>query len=142
MLSIQTKRPRFTGGLEAARMKPWIAEWLKKLKPMSAFFAYDEPSDYEPLLMASRILSDYNILPDTARAYWCYVLIGYKGDSFEAAEKRLNQVLDLKILPMAMLFNKKEHREKKDGWIAFQREWANHSIVGKKYSESIFLKKD
>jgi hypothetical protein len=135
MLAKQHHRPRFTGGLEAARMKPWIAEELKKLNPTSAFFAYDEPADYEPLVAASRMMADAGILPDSGRAYWCYVLVGYKGDTFEAAEKRFNDVLKLKLMPMAMLFDKKEHREKKDGWIAFQREWANHIIVGKKYSK-------
>lgn len=136
MLKEQPERPRFTGGLEAARLKPWIAEQLRELKPKSAFFAYDEPSDYEPLLNASKVMTEIGILPDSGRAYWCYVLIGYKGDTIERAEKRLNSVLKLRMMPMAMLFDKEMHRKKSDGWIAFQREWANHRIVGVKYSEA------
>lgn len=142
MLKRQPERPRFTGGLEAARMKPWIADELKILKPESAFFAYDEPSDYDPLLNACKIMTDVGILPDSGRAYWCYVLIGYNGDTMEKAEKRLNDVLRLNLMPMAMLFDKGKHREQRDGWIAFQREWANHFIVGSKYTSALKRNRD
>lgn len=132
MLHRQKENARFTGGLEAARMSPWIAEELKRLKPKVVFFAYDTPDDYEPLRVACRMLSDVGILPDSGRSYWCYVLIGYKGDTFDKAEKRLNDVLKLNLMPMAMLYDKEKHKAAKDGWIAFQREWANHIIVGAK----------
>lgn len=136
MLAKQKERPRFTGGFEAKRLRPWMVDHLMKLKPKSVFFAYDEPSDYEPLVYASRLLCDAGILPHAGRSYWCYVLIGYRGDTFDAAEKRLNAVLRLNLMPMAMLFNKETHRKNNDGWIQFQRTWANHVIVGSKMTAS------
>lgn len=132
MLKRQKEKPRFTGGLEAKRMKPWIADELKKLKPKTVYFAYDTPDDYEPLSEACKMLSDVGELPDTRRSYSCYVLVGYKNDTFESAKKRIEQVFSLGLMPMAMLFNKAEGRKDKDQWIKFQREYANRVIVGSK----------
>jgi hypothetical protein len=128
MLARQTERPRFTGGLEAARFKPWIAEELKKLKPTTVYFAYDEQSDYEPLVEACRILRDCDIL--RGHVYRCFVLCGYKEDTIENAEHRLQQTLELGLMPMAMLYDKETHRKKNDGWLAFQRQWCLPQVVG------------
>ena len=49
MLKQQKRRAIFSGGLEAARLKPWIAEALADLHPDRLYFAYDTPSDYGPL---------------------------------------------------------------------------------------------
>jgi hypothetical protein len=130
MLKRQPEQPRFTGGLEAARMKPWIAEELKRVRPHVAYFAYDTPDDYDPLVFAVKMLKDAGALYD--RVYSCYVLIGYKGDTIEKAEKRLKQVLNLDLMPMAMLFNKAENKDDRSKWIKFQREYANRIIVGSK----------
>ena len=126
MLLRQKKRPRFTGGLEAARLKEWHIEWLIRLKPRSAFFAYDEPNDLEPLVNASRLLNKAGILKNNI--YGCYVLIGYKGDTILNAEQRLNKTVELGFFPQAMLFNRKKDYD----WRHFQREWANKKIVGYK----------
>lgn len=133
MLKRQPERPRFTGGLEAAKMKPWIAEQLRILKPKTAYFAYDTPDDYEPLVVCSQILKDSGIT-NSDRAYSCYVLIGYEKGTFEKAEHRLKQVLNLGLMPMAMLFNKAEDRGDRAQWIKFQSEYANRVIVGSKLS--------
>jgi hypothetical protein len=130
MLKRQKEKPRFTGGLEAARMKPWIAEQLRELRPHVAYFAYDTPDDYEPLVDAVKMLQDAGAMYD--RVYSCYVLIGYKGDTIEKAERRLQQVLKLDVMPMAMLFNKAEGKADRKEWIKFQREYANRIIVGSK----------
>jgi hypothetical protein len=130
MLDRQHEKARFTGGLEAARMKPWIAERLRELRPHVAYFAYDTPDDYEPLVDAVKMLRDAGALYD--RVYSCYVLIGYKGDTIEKAERRLQQVLKLDVMPMAMLFNKAEGKDDRSQWIKFQREYANRIIVGSK----------
>ena len=134
MLERQLIRPRFTGGLEAKRMKPWIAERLRELNPLTVYFAYDTFDDYEPLIEACKMLREAGALTDTNRIYSCYVLIGYKGDIFEKAEKRLHQVLRLGLMPMAMLYNRGEDREDKREWRKFQREYANRIIVGSKLS--------
>lgn len=133
MLDRQTTRPRFTGGLEAKRMKPWIAERLAKLKPDTAYFAYDTADDYEPLVDCCKMLSCAGIT-NSSRAYSCYVLVGYPGDTFYKAENRINQVLSLGLMPLAMLYNKAEGKSDRTEWIKFQREYANRIIVGSKFS--------
>ena len=52
------------------------------------FFAYDTPDDYEPLIAAGRLLRSEGVTQTSHRAA-CYVLIGYPGDTMDAAEKRL-----------------------------------------------------
>ena len=134
MLARQSERPKFTGGLEAKRMTPEIAERLAKLKPSSAYFAYDTPDDYEPLVAAAKMLNVAGI-SGSGRNFFVYVLIGYKNDTFAKAEKRLISVLQLGLLPMAMLYNKAEGRADATNWKRFQREWANKIIVGSKMTE-------
>ena len=138
MLRRQNERPRFTGGLEAKLMRPWIADELKILKPVTAYFAYDTPDDYEPLVSACKMLRDAGET-NSSRAYSCYVLIGYENDTFEKAEKRINQVFDLGLMPLAMLYNKAENKIDRAEWIKFQRLYANRIIVGSKLSEKIAL---
>lgn len=129
MLARQKEKPRFTGGLEAKRMTPEIARALRQLKPASAYFAYDTPDDYEPLRQAWRMLRDEGET-NSGRAWSCFVLIGYKNDTFEKAEKRLLSVLRLGLMPMAMLFNRGVGRGDEKEWKKFQREWANKILVG------------
>ena len=131
MLARQKEKPRFTGGLEAKRMTPEIAHALRLLKPASAYFAYDTPDDYEPLREAWRMLQNEGET-NSSRAWSCFVLIGYKNDTFEKAEKRLQSVLHLGLMPMAMLFNRGVGKSNEKDWKKFQREWANKILVGLK----------
>ena len=126
MLERQKERPRFNGGLEAALLTEWHCEWLKRLKPKTMWFAYDTPNDYEPLVLAGRMLAEYGVIScDNAK---CYVLIGYKGDTIDKAEIRLNQTIDAGFMPQAMLYNRLDDKN----WRRFQREWANRWIVATK----------
>lgn len=138
MLSRQERKVRFTGGLEAKRMTEWNAEWLEKIKPEYAYFAYDEPSDWEPLVEASKLLIRYDLFK--GHSMGCYVLIGYNKDTFGAAEKRLVDVISLGFMPQAMLFNRgagiKNLSDRKQ-WQRFQREWANKVIVGSKMGKML-----
>ena len=136
MLLRQPEKPRFTGGLEAARMTAWNAEWLAKLKPDYSYFAYDTPDDYEPLENAAGLLRSVGLLRN--HEIGCYVLIGYPKDSFSAAEERLIKTVQLGYFPQAMLFNKGNDREDVEDvkeWRRFQREWANKIIVGHKMKQ-------
>jgi hypothetical protein len=132
MLLRQEHRPRFTGGLEAARMTEWNAEWLSKLKPDYSYFAYDEPDDYEHLARTANLLKAVGMMRN--HQIGCYVLIGYPRDTIQEAEKRLIETVRLGYFPQAMLYNK--GNDQKDGdvktWRRFQREWANKIIVGSK----------
>ena len=130
MLRRQPKRPQFVGGLEARLLTQEMAHRLKGLTPKSMFFAYDTIDDYEPLVQAGKYLfnAGFNKECNTQK---CYVLCGYKGDTFEKAEKRMRQSWDAGFFPMAMLYRDFEGKYSKD-WKRFQREWANPRIVGTK----------
>ena len=93
MLKRQKHRAEFTGGIEAKLLKSWHVKLFKQVKPKQIFFAYDTPNDLPPLEQASKLFKkagfgNRNILR-------CYVLIGYPGDTFERATKRLETVKNL-----------------------------------------------
>lgn len=126
MLARQSRRPEFTGGLEAARLRPWHAAALRDLRPKQLFFAYDTPNDLEPLREAGRILLDagFTTASHTLRAY---VLCGFRGDSFDAAEARMSQTREAGFMPMAMLY--RDHDGARDPeWMRWTRLWARPAI--------------
>ena len=134
MLSRQPKRPVFTGGLEAKLLKPWHCDLLREAKTQRMYFAYDTPDDFEPLIDAGRMLRDSGITIQS-HAMCCYVLIGYKGDSFEAAEQRLNDTIKAGMMPYAMLYRDDQGDVDKE-WARFQREWLRPIIVATKFSKT------
>lgn len=89
MLKKQNHPIEITGGLEAKLLNYWHINLLVDLKPRQIFFAYDTLDDYEPLIEAGKELkrAEFRLKNRILR---CYVLIGFKGDTFEAAEKRLS----------------------------------------------------
>jgi hypothetical protein len=127
MLKRQERRAEFTGGLEAARLKPWHVELLRDLKPKQFFFAYDTPDDLEPLRQAGRILLDAGFTV-TSHQLRSYVLIGYPRDTFDAAERRLTETVDAGFVPMAMLYRDAIGETTAD-WRAFQRQWARPALI-------------
>lgn len=58
----------------------------------------------------------------------CYVLCGYKGDTFEKAQTRMGEAWRAGFMPMAMLFRDLEGKYSTD-WRRFQRQWANPTIT-------------
>lgn len=138
MLNRQPHRPQFVGGLEAKLLTPSMAVRLRELKPESLFFAYDTPDDLEPLQQAGRYLLDAGF-PESSHRLRSYVLIGYKGDTFEKATDRLMQAWHAGFLPMAMLYRDFEGKCTKD-WKRFQRQWANPVITACNVRSLEFLK--
>lgn len=126
MLKRQDRKAEFTGGLEAARLKPWHVDLMADLKPKRAFFAYDTPEDWEPLVEASRMLGDAGLT--RGRAMRAYVLIGWPRDTMEAADRRLRDTLALGIWPMAMLWRDKCGKTDRT-WRRFQRLWARPALI-------------
>ena len=121
----QQPRVQFTGGLEAARLKNWHIEYLKKIKPRQMFFANDTPADFEPLIEAGKKLKAANFPVDSLR---CYVLIGHKNDTFKKAEKRLIQTYRAGFIPMAMVYiNKAGEIDPK--WQQFKTEWIRPPVI-------------
>lgn len=141
MLERQKERSMFTGGLEAARFTEHHAEWLQHLKPQTYAFAYDEPSDWEPLVNAARICREAGLVgPGLDHVCRAYVLVGYPKDTMQAAEERLKAVCSLYIMPEAMLYDKERHRKADDGWVHFQRTWIHPVLVGQKMREITYGK--
>jgi hypothetical protein len=127
MLRRQPRRAEFTGGLEAARLQPWHVELLRELMPKQMFFAYDAEGDYELLVEAGRMLigAGFTVQSHVLR---CYVLIGYPDDTFDSAQRRLQQAAAAGFLPMAMLW--RDNDGKRDlQWARFQRQWARPTLV-------------
>jgi len=134
MLAKQKERLYFTGGLEAARLKLWHIEELAKLKPKEMFFAYDGPEDKEPLFEAGKMLKQAGFkLCDPLRVY---VLIGYRGDTFDAAEKRFADCARAGFLPMAMLY-RDEKEDRDPAWVRFTWPWVRPAIVRSKLRKII-----
>ena len=133
MLKQQEKRPAdghrpvFTGGLEAALLRPWHVELLREVKAARMYFAYDTPGDYEPLVHAGRLLRDGGITKASHRAA-CYVLVGYAGDTMDAADARLRAAWEAGFVPYAMLFRDEAGSVSPD-WRRFTRAWVRPEIV-------------
>lgn len=133
MLSRQKERPQFTGGLEAKLLTPYYAKRLYELRPKSVYFAYDTPDDLDPLIQAGRYLLDTGFTKPS-HVLRAYVLIGYKGDTFDKAIERLTATWDAGFFPMAMLYRDQKGGYDKD-WRRLQREWANPIITAVKCNE-------
>ena len=127
MLERQPHKARFTGGLEAKILKPWHAKRLREINPERLYCAYDTPDDYDPLVQAGKMFLDAGF-PNGHSQLCCYNLIGFKGDTFSKAEKRLIQTWDAGFMPYAMLY-RDEKGESDHEWRRFQREWVRPQII-------------
>lgn len=125
MLKKQSRKAEFTGGLEAARLKPWHVDLLTYLKPSQMFFAYDTPDDFDPLREAAKSLRLAGFDRHQMR---CYVLIGYEGDTIEKAEERLRETVDVGYFPAAMYYRAKEEFKPRD-WMRFQKKWMRPASI-------------
>jgi len=137
MLARQKQRPFFTGGLEAARLQLWHVQEFARLKTKAMFFAYDGPEDREPLFEAGKMLLE-NGFTRQSRSLRAYVLVGFPGDTFEMAEKRLTESMQAGFMPFAMLYRNRSG-ERDAGWIRFAWRWDRPAIIGaqyKKYGEA------
>jgi hypothetical protein len=134
MLGRQKRRPEFTGGLEAKRLKEWHCTAMKDMKAKQLFFAYDTPDDYDPLVEAGKLLLQAGFTT-ASHCLRCYVLCGYPNDSFDKAEKRMHQTMSAGFMPMAMLW-RDEKGNRDNQWMKWQRTWARPSIINQKMKES------
>jgi len=127
MLSKQPERAVFSGGLESKLLKPWHVELMQKVKTAQMFFAYDTVDDYEPLIIAGKLLQEagYTL---RKRKTFCYVLMGYPGDTFEKAEKRCKDTLKAGFIPFAML-HMDDNGFQDPTWAAFQRSWCRVAAI-------------
>ncbi len=136
MLKRQKKRVLFTGGMEARRLNHWHIELFKELKPERIFFAYDTPDDLPPLGAASLLFHEAEY--GSRHILSCYVLVGFPGDTFRAAEMRLNTVLKMGFCPMAMLYRDQSGKTTRE-WRRFQRAWARPAAIWAKQRDKRHL---
>jgi hypothetical protein len=94
------------------------------------FFAFDTPDDLPALEEVARLFkaAEYG----TRNNLRCYVLIGYPGDTFQAAEYRLKTVIRLGFSPMAMLYRDNSGATTLT-WRRFQRMWARPAVIYSKH---------
>lgn len=128
MLAKQKRKPVFSGGLEPKRLKDWHIDSLVKLKPERIYFAYDTADDYESLVEVGKKLNNTRLKGNNL---CCYVLVGFVGDNFTKAEKRLLDTIKAGFFPYAMLYIDETGNYNRD-WKSFQREWVRPEIVASK----------
>jgi hypothetical protein len=131
MLAKQKNRAEFTGGLEPPKLKQWHIDEMLRIKVKQMFFAYDGPEDREPLFEVGKMLkaSGVTIRSRIPRAY---CLVGYPGDTFDGAVKRLEECLRFGFIPMAMLYRDNTGARSIE-WARFQTAWARPAIIWSKY---------
>ncbi len=133
MLGRQKRRVEFTGGLEALALEDYQVGLLADLKPRpSCFFAYDPGDAFETLRSAGDRLLAAGFTSRSHRLR-CYVLIGFPKDTFDAADKRLRDILSVGFTPMAMLWRPETPSQERwapsADWKGFQRRWARPAII-------------
>lgn len=124
---------RFSGGLEPRRIKYDIVERLRNLRIKELWLSYDHDGAINDLVKASYLLRKYF-------KRWklrCYVLIGFKNDTVEKAEKRLVKAWELGFLPFAMLYRNRQgdYPKPEKEWRHFQRTWTRPAAMATKIKE-------
>lgn len=129
MLKRQKERALLVGGLEAKILKNWHCDLIRESHVARMYFAYDTPDDREPFIEAMRMLDAHKVAKSSR---YCYCLIGYKGDTFDDAERRLREIWKYGATPYAMLYKDETGGISRD-WQAFQRQFTrpaiSHSIL-------------
>lgn len=134
MLAKQKERPIFYGGLESRKLQDWHCKELLNLRPKQMFFAYDTPEDKEPLYDAGKLLFKHGF-SRSSQSLRCYVLVGYPLDTFEAADKRLNETMEAGFMPFAMLY-RDDSGWRDPEWIKFTWPWMRPAAISQKYRQA------
>lgn len=128
MLSRQPRPPKFTGGLEAARLTKQIATDIRGLHPDAVFFAYDTPEDLAPLRRAGELMHGAG-MTSAGHRLRAYVLCGYPGDTIKHAESRMVETVDAGFFPMAMPW--RTGTKITGEWRRFARLWSRPALIAR-----------
>ena len=99
MLRAQERAIFFNGGLDKHFLKPWHREMFDSIIVGELWFACDTTADLWQLEKAARIVEGIPL-----RKLRCYTMIGYDDEPLPAAERRLEQVLELGFMPFCQLY--------------------------------------
>lgn len=112
MLKAQPRAAKLAGGLEAARITDAVADDLRGLRIEEVYLAADTAGAVAPL---RRALDRLSFLPRDKRRV--YVMVGYNGETIQAAEARLEAVWEVGGLPFCQLY------QPVNQWIDYPHEW-------------------
>ncbi len=129
MLRRQKQPIRFTGGLEAARLKDWHLGELLTLRLSTVYFAYDTPDDLEPLQRAGRMLKKAGLLKPNGVVFKCFVLSGFAKDTYGEAERRIRQTTKAGFVPYVMLYRGKDGEIRSGSWRVFRHRWSTLNMI-------------
>ena len=121
MLEAQPHRPQFSGGIESARVTDAVASEFVRIRTEQLFLAYDRPGQRAITALAIDRLRAAGL---SQRAVRCYILVGFNGDTVEAAAERLQYTFDAGAVPYAMYYQPEHSRRKiPDVWHPLVRKW-------------------
>jgi hypothetical protein len=127
MLKRQPKRPRFTGGLEAARLTSWFVDRLVETRLDILYLAYDRPAEAEPVQQAISLLKAAGFKRSKIGVY---VLVGYAGDTLDLALQRVKWIKGQGATPFAMYYRNGESADKRPAeWGKFVRAWCRPAAI-------------
>ncbi len=131
MLKAQKKPAIFSGGIDARCVDDWVAEWFRDIKIQEIFLAADTNGALRPLEKAMSKLSFLS-----RRKKRVYTMVGYGGETIDAATERLEAVWELGGLPFAQLYQPADHWiEYGDDWKRLSRAWSRPAIMFSMHSK-------
>jgi hypothetical protein len=113
MLRRQSRACVLSGGLDVRLLDDWVIEQLRTLRIGRLFLAADTADMLGPVREArARLgwLSQWQV--------WCYVLIGFAGETISRARERLEAVYDAGCMPYASLWQPTEGKR-----LRYDRYW-------------------
>jgi hypothetical protein len=129
MLAAQREPAKFSGGLDSRFLQDWFVELLGYLviAKDGLRLAYDAPDQRADTFRAIARLRGAGFSREKVR---CYVLVGQRGDTMEAAEARCRDVWMEGAIPFAMLWRGPRAAARTEpGWACFTRAWMLPAIM-------------
>lgn len=119
MLDEQPKAAIFSGGLDARLLLDWHVKALSKMRVRELWFACDTLRALDDLARISELLKDIPLYKKR-----CYVLMAYKNELPEQANRRAEAVLDMGFMPFAQFYKGEDAQEKTPAWQDVVRKWS------------------
>lgn len=121
MLAEQKRGIVFSGGLDARLFSLDTLRRLKGISVSELWFAADSAGAMEHLSFVGDICRGAEIPQEKLR---CYTMIGFRGESLDAARSRLERVYAMGFLPFAQLYRGEKTATYSPEWRALARKWS------------------